>query len=86
MNKKALAILEVVGMPKVSGVQSLAADKTMVLEEARPVLVYCLTGTLWLTRAGQSEDIVLRAGETRKLEGRGRIVISAFEDSRLTVE
>ncbi len=88
MNKKAIAVLEVVGLPTVSSVRSLALGSTLNLPGTRDStpLVYCLTGTLWVTRGGNPEDIILRSGETRKVDGRGPLVISAFEDSRLTVQ
>ena len=85
MNSKAIAILEVVGMPVGSLVRSLEAGNTLKFEGNETRSVYCLNGALWVTREGLIEDIVVKAGETREIGGRGRIVISAFENSRLWV-
>lgn len=38
-------------------------------------------GALWLTQDGDITDYVVRAGETRRLDGRGTAIVSAFKDS-----
>jgi hypothetical protein len=85
MNTKAIAILEVVTSPSDSSVRSLEAGKVLSLTGKHDRSVYCLYGVLWVTREGNSEDILVRAGETRAIPGCGRLVISALENSRLWV-
>jgi len=85
MNTKAIAILEVVTSPIDSSVRSLGAGQILSLGRKGGSSVYCLSGALWVTREGSPADIVVRAGETRAIPGKGRLVISAFEDSRLWV-
>lgn len=42
------------------------------------VRVRCAEGIVWLTREGDAEDYILRAGEERRIAGRGRIVAQAM--------
>ena len=85
MNQKAIAILEVVGMPCEGGIITLAPGKTLALPSLEGKTVRCLAGALWLTRAGGAEDIVLEAGQNHAMEGRGKVVISAFEGGKLHI-
>ncbi len=85
MNTKAIAILEVLSNPLGSTVQSLEAGKTLSISGKGPSSVYCMQGSLWITREGDPMDLIVKAGETRSIDGVGRIVISAFENSRLWV-
>jgi hypothetical protein len=85
MNTKAIAILEVVSNPLGTTIQSLGAGKTLTIRTKGPSSVYCMQGSLWITREGDPTDLIVKAGETRSIDGVGRIVISAFENSKLWV-
>jgi len=85
MNTKAIAILETLPSSLGTTVRSLGKGKTLALVPQGVTSVYCLAGVLWITRDGLGKDIIVKAGETSAIGGRGRIVISAFEDSRLWV-
>jgi drug/metabolite transporter (DMT)-like permease len=37
-------------------------------------------GSLWLTREGAADDVLLSAGDTRELHGRGKVVVEALSD------
>lgn len=45
--------------------------------------VSCQRGLLWVTRAGDRNDYLLRPGE--RLEGPGRLVVQALRDSEMIV-
>lgn len=47
--------------------------------------VACLGGSLWITRDGAPEDVVLSAGESMRIEGSGRVLVQAFEPARVAV-
>ena len=85
MNLKATAVLESLGSPSIESLVELAHDKAIASTLKGRVSVYCLSGSLWVTLEKQGEDILIEAGQTRTIEGRGRLVISALQDSRLYV-
>jgi hypothetical protein len=84
--KKAIAILEVVGMPQEGGYISLARGEALGLPSLAGRSVSCFVGAIWLTQAGKPEDIVLGAGERHVVEGRGRVVISALEGGQIRID
>lgn len=45
----------------------------------------CETGELWLTREGNSTDIILRAGNRITLDAREEAVVSALRPARLLI-
>lgn len=47
--------------------------------------VSCPGGTVWLTQAGEARDYVLSAGRAFDCKRRGKIVVTALEDARVTV-
>jgi hypothetical protein len=47
------------------------------------VVVCCVAGTLWLTRDGGIEDIVLEAGQAHRLQGGAPHLVQALAPSRL---
>ncbi|MFT3847397.1 MAG: DUF2917 domain-containing protein [Propionivibrio sp.] len=44
-------------------------------------VVHAIDGILWITQAGETEDILLHAGESRSFSGRGRIAVQPFQGS-----
>ena len=47
------------------------------------LMLSCREGTVWLTREGDGEDHVLKAGDALQVEGRGRVVVQALDPARL---
>jgi hypothetical protein len=83
MNLKATAVLETVGMPSIESARELAYDRTISTTLNGRISLYCLSGALWATLERKGEDILVEAGQTRVIEGKGRLVISALKDSKL---
>ncbi len=52
-----------------------------IKKDSRGMMISCRTGVLWLTRAGDSADHLIRAGEQLSVPGGRLILISALEDS-----
>lgn len=46
------------------------------------VRIRCRSGRVWVTQAGDSRDYLLAAGQQVALRRRGRVVITALEESR----
>src|SRR5690606_31244503 len=55
---------------------TVAADRHLLLSGRASWLITCRSGLVWITREGSLDDWVLRAGESRRLEG-GSIVLGA---------
>jgi len=55
------------------------------LPDGSGLAVTCDDGVLWLTLDGDSRDFVLEAGETFETQDRGRVLIYALADSRISV-
>lgn len=47
--------------------------------------IHCLGGSLWITRDGGGEDLILTTGQTLELDGGGRAVIEALEEGRFAI-
>jgi len=58
----------------------------VALDDARGFKVRAGTGDLWITQAGDSRDIVLRAGESFVIERPGLTLVNAPEAAWLTLE
>jgi hypothetical protein len=85
MKKGTIAILEVVGIPAESKILALASGQVAVLPKAQGRSIHCLVGSLWVTREGDAIDHVIEAGKIWRVEGRGKIVLSALGDSSCRV-
>ena len=85
MNLKATTVLESLGMTSIETVRDLAHDRAISIPLKGRINVYWLSGSLWATLEKDGEDILVEAGQTRSIEGRGRLVISALQDSRFFV-
>ena len=55
------------------------------LPDAKGSTVAVLWGSVWLTQNGDSRDYEVNGGESFTIRGDGRIVISAFENSAVTI-
>jgi hypothetical protein len=63
----------------------LRRGDTVRLDDAHGATVSCAAGCVWVTRDGDSRDLILGAGEKARIDGPGMVVIQAFETSRLAV-
>jgi len=43
--------------------------------------ISCRTGVLWITRGGDAQDYILRAGQVVSIYGNANVVISTFSDA-----
>ena len=59
-----------------AAVHRLARDR--VLRLSAPLDLCARAGTLWVTVDGQQEDIVLEAGEARRFDARGTLLVCAL--------
>ena len=63
----------------------LPAGGLLRLEGASGKRITCTAGILWITVAGESEDIFLRAGECYDIPAQGLVLVEGLENSRVTV-
>ena len=63
----------------------LTKDNLISLPDAEGSTVAVLWGSVWLTQDGDRRDYEVNAGESFTIRGDGLIVISAFENSALTI-
>lgn len=54
---------------------ALAGGETLVLDDARGVVIDATSGLLWVTVSGEAGDIFLSPGQSYCVMGRGRVVI-----------
>lgn len=64
----------------------LARGDILPLERASGVNLGCLQGTLWITEENTPVDVVLGAGESYAVEAKGRTLVQAMDDARLSIE
>lgn len=60
---------------------SLAREQVWSAVFRREEILTCKQGVVWLTQTGDIRDYVLAAGETFQSTRRGRIAVTALEDS-----
>ena len=63
----------------------LTKGNLISLPDAEGSIVAVLWGSVWLTQDGHRRDYELKAGESFTIRGDGMIVISAFENSAVTI-
>ena len=70
--------------PAPSRIEELPIRKVLTASFSNCGKITCTRGTLWLTRDGHSEDILLRAGDSFVSKPGSRLVVEALENA--TVE
>lgn len=60
---------------------SLANGETLVIEDARGVVIDATRGLLWVTVTGEPGDVFLSPGQSYCVMGRGRVVIEGATKS-----
>ena len=63
----------------------LAKGNLISLPDAEGSTVAVLWGSVWLTQDGDSRDYEVNSGESFTIRGDGLVLISAFENTALTV-
>lgn len=63
----------------------LSNSDLISLPDAEGSTVAVLWGSVWITQDGIRRDYELNAGESFTIRGDGKILISAFENSALTI-
>ena len=63
----------------------LAKGKLLNLGRNPGAVIRVEEGAIWLTQEHDAADHVLRVGETKRLEGRGTVIVSALKDSSLRI-
>lgn len=56
----------------------LFSNRPLRLNKARGLRIACVSGTIWITIAGQQEDIFLRPGEQHTLRNNGLALVEAI--------
>ncbi|WP_437303452.1 drug/metabolite exporter YedA [Sorangium sp. So ce388] len=51
-----------------------------------PLLLSCTSGSVWITREGAPDDVVLQAGASYGGDGRGLLVVEALEPAQIAVD
>ena len=64
--------------PQVSYIpRRLRAREVLDIRGGEGLVVRCLAGALWITQEGDTDDVVVKAGECFKLDRRGLALVSA---------
>lgn len=64
----------------------LAHNAPVRLISARGVRIVCTAGRVWLTVEGEAGDILLAAGESHRVRGRGLALLEAIGHGRVRFE
>lgn len=65
---------------------SLSPRQSLRLADAAGVQVVARSGTLWVTQDHDRRDVILRAGESFTLDGKGHAIVQAFEASCVSLK
>lgn len=60
-----------------SAPRQLRAREVLDIRDGQGLVVRCLCGSLWVTQDGDTDDVVLKAGECFVLDRRGLALVSA---------
>lgn len=66
-----------------SGELCLRHGQPLRLVRATGVLVDCLSGTIWITVAGEPADVFLQAGQSYRIKSRGLALIESIGEGRV---
>jgi hypothetical protein len=61
----------------------LAHRQSIQIPYPSTIAIHCISGCLWVTQEGDSDDHILQAGESIGFAGRGLVVTSALRPSVL---
>jgi uncharacterized protein (AIM24 family) len=60
---------------------TLQPNRLLRLRDGRDVVVGVDAGTVWLTQDGDMRDIILRAGESFRVDRDGTVLLQALDDA-----
>lgn len=63
----------------------LHADQPLRLENARGLTLRCVSGCVWITLAGEAEDIFLHPGQEYVIRSRRLLLIEGIGEGRVSV-
>lgn len=69
-----------------SGEIDLPADRPIRLSKAQGIRLHCTSGTIWITVAGQTEDVFLSPGESWQIAGKGLCLVESIADGRFRLD
>lgn len=64
----------------------LAKRELISLADARDHVLSCSAGELWITQEGDARDIVIRPGDSWRIDTNTEVVISALQPSTLSLQ
>ncbi len=64
----------------------LAANRSMVLHDARDAWIVCTRGQIWITEDPLRSDIVLKAGASHRVRAMGMTFVTSFVDSSVRLQ
>ena len=68
-----------------SSTLTLSPGGLLAVQDAAGSRVLCRSGILWVTQEGEVKDSIVRAGEVLTIRKPGRTIVTALEDSSLTL-
>ena len=63
----------------------LPAQATHCIEDGKGLEVTAVSGTVWITQAGDIRDVILARGQSFVLDRQGRAVLYALKDAAIVV-
>ncbi len=69
-----------------SGELNLAENQPIRMLAAKGVSIRCLSGTIWVTQAGQTEDIFLKAGQVYRIGNQRLALIESIGVGSIRIE
>jgi hypothetical protein len=63
----------------------LPAQATHCIEDGKGLELTAVSGTVWITQAGDIRDVILARGQSFVLDRNGRAVLYALKDSAVVV-
>ncbi len=65
---------------------SLKENHPLSLRSANGLHITCTDGTLWITMAGQAEDIFLTSSQRYQVQGNGLLIVESVGQARLRLD
>lgn len=61
----------------------LRRGATLRVDDGQPHVIDVFEGLVWVTQDGDLRDVILKAGDSFRLDGRGLTLVQAFDDARV---
>lgn len=69
-----------------NGELRLAENRPISMVAAKGVIIRCLSGTIWVTLAGQSEDVFLNTGQVYRITNQRLALIESVGTGSIRIE